>query len=76
MAEGVLDDLVRGELPATSQPLSVPLTELQVGRPLFLALYDYFLAKGGVYKLAFGAHTACAGAHARACERRRRRRRN
>jgi hypothetical protein len=26
-----------------------------VGRPLFLALYDYFKAKGGIYKLAFGA---------------------
>jgi hypothetical protein len=25
-----------------------------VGRPLFLALYDYFKAQGGIYKLAFG----------------------
>jgi hypothetical protein len=29
----------------------------QVGRPLFLALYDYFKAKGGIYKLAFGPKT-------------------
>ena len=30
---------------------------MQVGRPLFLALYDYFKAKGGIYKLAFGPKT-------------------
>ena len=28
-----------------------------VGRPLFLALYDYFRTYGGVYKLAFGPKT-------------------
>lgn len=28
-----------------------------MGRPLFLALYDYFLAKGSVFKLAFGPKT-------------------
>ena len=28
-----------------------------MGRPLFLALYDYFKDKGGIYKLAFGPKT-------------------
>jgi hypothetical protein len=32
----------------------------QVGRPLFLALYDYFKAQGGIYKLAFGTRPSCA----------------
>ena len=40
--------------PPPSRPPSPSPPPLQVGRPLFLALYDYFIAKGGVYKLAFG----------------------
>ncbi len=36
---------------------------LQVGRPLFLALYDYFKAKGGIYKLAFGTHPSRIHTH-------------
>lgn len=64
VAEGVLDDLARRQQPP-SLALTAPRPLAQVGRPLFLALYDYFLAKGGVYKLAFGARPR------RACARRR-----
>ena len=58
MAEGVLDDLVRVVLcrSCTSEALTLARVGpvCQVGRPLFLALQDYFRQRGGVYKLAFG----------------------
>ena len=42
---------------ADGAPVAAGVLDDLVGRPLFLALYDYFSKYGGVYKLAFGPKT-------------------
>lgn len=47
-----------GDAPSTDNaPVAAGVLDDLVGRPLFLALYDYFRKVGSVYKLAFGPKT-------------------